>query len=182
VPFSRVLYVERDDFMEDPPKKFFRLSPGSEVRLRWSYVVRCTGVVRDEKTGEVVELHCTHDPDTLNNPPRDGRKIRGTIHWVSAEHSVPLRVRLYDRLFTVPHPAGGPQDFKEYLNPGSLEDLPGARGEPSLGAAKPGERFQFERRGFYFADPVDSGDGAPVFNRIVPLRDSWARIAKAADK
>ncbi|MBI2892068.1 MAG: glutamine--tRNA ligase/YqeY domain fusion protein [Deltaproteobacteria bacterium] len=177
VPFCRELYVERDDFMEEPPKKFFRLAPGREVRLRWSYLVKCTGVRKDERTGEIVELRCTYDPSSIGPGAPAGKK-GGTIHWVSARHSVPIQVRLYDRLFGVPNPArkdGG--DFKEHLNPESLLVLTGARGEPGLVGATAGERVQFERKGFYFVDPVDSKPGAPVFNRIVSLRDSWAKIA-----
>jgi glutaminyl-tRNA synthetase len=179
VPFSRVIYIERDDFMEDPPKKFFRLGPGREVRLRWSYVVKCVGVVKDGKTGEVVELRCTYDPDTRGANPKDGRKIGGTIHWVSAAHAMPVEVRLYDRLFTVANPAGAKDgaDFKSFLNPASLEVLKSAVAEPSLRAAVAGERYQFERKGFYFVDPIDAKPGAPVFNRIVSLRDSWAKAA-----
>jgi glutaminyl-tRNA synthetase len=178
IPFSRVLYVEQDDFVESPPKKFTRLSPGKEVRLRWCYVVKCTGVVKDGE-GRVTELRCTYDPDTLAAPPKDGRKIGSAIHWVSAEQCVPVTLRLYDRLFTVLNPASGGQDFKANLNSASLETLTGARAERSVGEAQPGYRVQFERRGFYFADPHDSRHGALVFNRIVPLRDSWAKIAKA---
>jgi glutaminyl-tRNA synthetase len=179
LPFTRVLYVERDDFMEDPPRKFHRLAPGREVRLRFAYVVRCDEVVKDPATGEVVELRCTHDRATLTAPPA-GRKVPGTIHWVSAQHAVPVDLRLYDRLFKVPNPAAE-GDYQANLNPGSLEVIQGARAEASLGAASPGDRFQFERRGFYIADARDSRPGRPVFNRIVSLRDTWARIA-AADK
>ncbi|MBI3269953.1 MAG: glutamine--tRNA ligase/YqeY domain fusion protein [Planctomycetes bacterium] len=179
VPFSGALFIEQDDFLENPPKKFFRLSPGKEVRLRGCYVIKCTGVVKDERTGEVVELRATYDPETRTDAPKDGRKIGGTIHWVSAAHSVPVQVRLYDRLFSVPNPAAGEADFKTHLNPSSLEVLPDARAERSVGEAKPGDRFQFERRGFYVADMKDSRPGAPVFNRIVSLRDSWAKVAKA---
>ncbi|MDI7267077.1 MAG: glutamine--tRNA ligase/YqeY domain fusion protein [Myxococcota bacterium] len=177
VPFSRVLYIERDDFMEDPPRKFFRLAPGREVRLRWAYVVRCVGVVKDADTGEVVEVRCTCDEATRGGATPDSRKVQGTIHWVSAEHSVPVRLRLYDRLFDIPNPAASPEGFKAHLNRTSLEAIGDARIEPALGAAKAGERYQFERKGYYFVDPVDSRSAAPVFNRIVPLRDTWARIA-----
>jgi glutaminyl-tRNA synthetase len=176
LPFTRNLYVERDDFMEDPPRKFHRLAPGREVRLRFAYVVRCDEDVKDPATGEVVELRCSHDAATLDAPPA-GRKVPGTIHWVSAERSVPLEVRLYDRLFSVPNPAAGEADYKTHLNSGSLEVLRGARGEPALAAARAGARFQFERKGFYVADAKDSREGRPVFNRIVPLRDTWAKIA-----
>jgi len=179
VPFSRVIYIERDDFMESPPKKFHRLSPGSEVRLRWAYVIKCTGVVKDDRTGEVAELRCTYDPETLAAPLAGGRKIGGTIHWVSAAHALRATLRLYDRLFTVPNPAGGDADFKTRLNPNSLEVLDDARVEPGLASAAPGDRFQFERKGYYVADLKDSRPGAPVFNSIVPLRDTWARMVKS---
>ena len=179
VPFSRVIYIERDDFLESPPKKFHRLSPGREVRLRWAYVLKCTGVVKDERTGEVTELRCTYDPDTLAGPLPEGRKIGGTIHWVSAAHALRATLRLYDRLFTVPNPAGGDADFKTHLNANSLQVLEGAMVEPGLASARPGDRFQFERKGYYVADLKDSRPGAPVFNSIVPLRDTWAKMVKA---
>jgi glutaminyl-tRNA synthetase len=178
IPFSRVLYVERDDFMEDPPKKFHRLAPGREVRLRFACVIRCDDVVRDPATGEIVELRCTCDRETLNGPPV-GRKVPGTIHWVSAEHCVPVTLRLYDRLFTVPNPMSGDGDYRARLNPASLEVLDGARAERSVASIGPGERVQFERRGFYVADGKDSRPDRPVFNRIVSLRDTWAKIAGA---
>jgi glutaminyl-tRNA synthetase len=171
VPFSRVLYVEQDDFREDPPKKFFRLSPGAEVRLRWAYYVKCTGVVKDAN-GEVVELRCTYDPDTRGG--NSTRKVKATLHWVSAEHAIDAEARLYDRLFLDEDPeAKG--DFRSCLNPASLEVLKGCKLEPSLAAAKPGDRYQFERMGYFFVDP-DSKPGAPVFNRTVTLKDTWARI------
>jgi glutaminyl-tRNA synthetase len=173
VPFSRVLYIERDDFREDPPKKFFRLAPGREVRLRYAYFVKCEEVVKDA-SGEVVELRCSYDPATLGGNAPDGRKVQATIHWVSAAHAVEAEVRLYDRLFTVPNPAAE-GDWKGYLNPGSLEVLSSCRLEPSLAGAKPGERYQFERLGYFCADP-DSSAGKPVFNRTVTLRDQWAKI------
>jgi glutaminyl-tRNA synthetase len=174
VPFSRELYIEREDFLEEPPKDFFRLAPGREVRLRRAYVIRCERVVKDD-AGKVIELRCTHDPATLNANPV-GRKVKGTVHWVSAAHAVPAEVRLYDRLFTVPNPTGDKDgDYRAHLNPASLEVLPAAMAEPSLAAARPGERFQFERKGFYCVDPVDSREGRPVFNRIVTLRDTWAK-------
>jgi glutaminyl-tRNA synthetase len=174
IPFSRVLFIERDDFMESPPKEFFRLAPGREVRLRWAYTIRCNEVVRDA-SGEVVELRCAYDPATLNAAPA-GRKVRGTIHWVSAHHALRAMVRLYDRLFSIPNPAADPDDFRRHLNPRSLEILQDAVVEPSAVSARPGERYQFERKGYYFADPVDSKDGSPVFNRIVSLRDTWAKV------
>jgi len=179
LPFSRVLYIEQDDFMENPPAKFNRLAPGREVRLRWSYPIRCTGVVRDPVGGDVRELRCTYDPATFNAPPTDRRKIGGTIHWVSAAHSLPVALRLYDRLFTVPAPTAGGADFTASLNPASFELLAAARIEPSVAGAKPGDRFQFERKGYYMVDLADSRSGALVFNRIVRLRDSWAKLAAA---
>ena len=176
LPFARALYIERDDFMEDPPRKFHRLAPGREVRLRFAYVVRCDEVVKDPRTGEIAELRCSHDRATLTAPPQ-GRKVPGTIHWVSADHSVPVTLRLYDRLFAVPSPTAGGGDWRDRLNPSSLEVLEGARAEASLAAIRPGDRVQFERRGFYIADTRDSRAGHPVFNRIVSLRDTWAKIA-----
>jgi glutaminyl-tRNA synthetase len=180
VPFSRVLYVEREDFREDPPKKFFRLAPGREVRLRYAYYVTCVGVVKDEQTGEVVELRCTYDPETRGGWSEDGRKVRGTLHWVSASHSLEAEVRLYDRLFEKANPGGekGGADFKTFLNPNSLETLTSCRVEPSLAGAAPGSRYQFERLGYFCVDSVDSSDERLVFNRTVTLRDSWAKIEK----
>jgi glutaminyl-tRNA synthetase len=176
LPFSGVLYVERDDFLEDPPKKFFRLAPGREVRLRWAYFVTCTGVVKDA-SGEVVELRCRYDPATRGGSSPDGRKPRGTIHWVSAAHSLPAEVRLYDVLFTKEDPLDVPEgvDFTANLNPASLEVLGGARVEPGLTQAGPGDRFQFERLGYFCVDP-DSTEARLVFNRTVSLRDTWARL------
>ncbi|MBA4422355.1 MAG: glutamine--tRNA ligase [Syntrophus sp. (in: bacteria)] len=182
VPFSRVLYIERDDFMENPPKKFFRLAPGREVRLRYGYFIKCVGVVKDPDTGEVLEVHCTYDPETQSGFAPDGRKVDATLHWVSAAHSVPVEVRLYDRLFRVADPLGGGADFTEYLNPQSLEVLSACRVEPSLAEAAPENRFQFERLGYFIVDPIDSRDGAPVFNRTVTLRDAWAKIAEKGAK
>jgi glutaminyl-tRNA synthetase len=177
VPFSRVLYIEGDDFREHPPKKYFRLSPGAEVRLRYAYLVRCTGVVKDEATGEVVEVHGVYDPATRGGDAPDGRKVRGTLHWVSAAHAVEAEVRLYDHLFAVPRPDEA-EDWKAQLNPRSLERLTDAVVEPSLAGAAPGSRYQFERNGYFFADPVDSSPARLVFNRTVPLRDSWAKIER----
>ena len=175
IPFSRVLYIEREDFMEQPPKGFFRLAPGREVRLRRAYVIRCEEVIKDAN-GEVAELRCSYDPETLNTAPA-GRKVRGTIHWVSAGHAVSAEVRLYDRLFSVANPTADKDvDYKSHLNPASLEVLRQALVEPSLASARPGERYQFERKGYYFVDPIDSREGKPVFNRIVTLRDSWAKM------
>ena len=177
VPFARELWIERSDFMKDPPKKYFRLAPGREVRLRWAYLVTCTDVVEDEH-GEVVEVRCTYDPDSRGGNPADGRKVKGTIHWVSAKHALEAEVRLYEHLFTAERPGQRDEvDWREELNPRSLEVVR-AQVEPSLAAAEPEERFQFERTGFFFVDPVDSSPGAPVFNRVVTLRDSWAKIAK----
>ena len=178
VPFSRVLYIERDDFMENPPKKFFRLSPGMEVRLRCAYFIKCDEVVKDA-AGEIVELRCTYDPATRGGDSPDGRRVKATLHWVSAEHAVPAVVRLYDRLFSVEDPerATDGTTFLDYLNPASLETLTGCPVEPSLAAAEPGTRVQFERLG-YFAVDRDSRPGALVLNRTVSLRDSWARLAQ----
>jgi len=179
VPFSRVLYIERDDFREDPPRKFFRLAPGREVRLRYAYYVRCTEVVKDPATGEVIELRCTYDPATQGGGSPDGRKVKATLHWVSAAHAVDVDVRLYDRLFVHETPdAVKGVDFRTLLNPESLVTLQNCKAEPALGQAQPGERMQFERQGYFCVDPVDSGAGRPVFNRVVSLRDTWARIEK----
>ncbi|TNF45561.1 glutamine--tRNA ligase, partial [bacterium] len=176
VPFSRELFIERTDFMEDPPRKFFRLAPGKEVRLRWAYYVTCVDFKKNEK-GEVVEVHCRYDPETKGGDSPDGRKVKGTIHWVSASHSMAAEVRLYDRLFADPMPDSGKDaDFIQHINPHSL-DIADARVEPSLGGSKPGDRFQFERTGYFIADSEDHTKDRPVFNRIVPLRDSWAKIA-----
>ena len=182
VPFSRVLYVEQDDFMEDPPKKFYRLSVGREVRLRYGYFIKCESVVKNPDTGEVVEVHCTYDPETRSGFAPDGRKVKATIHWVSAAHSLPAEVRLYDRLFCVANPLEEDSDFTEYLNPESLETLRSCRLEPGLAGAVPGSRFQFERLGYFCVDTVDSSDNALVFNRTVTLRDSWAKIVKKGNK
>ncbi len=177
VPFSKVLYIEQDDFREVPPPKYFRLSPGKEVRLRYGYLITCTGVVKDEK-GEVVEVHCTFDPATHGGNTPDGRKVKATIHWVSAEHAIDAEVRLYDNLFTKENPGETEegQDFTANLNPKSLEILH-AKVEPSLASAAVGDRFQFERLGYFCVDP-DSAAGKPVFNRTVGLKDAWAKIEK----
>jgi len=178
LPFGRELYIDRQDFREDPPKKFFRLAPGREVRLRYGYFIRCEEVVRDD-AGEVVELHCTYDPETRGGSAPDGRKVKGTIHWVSAAHSRPAEVRLYDRLFRVDRPDAEGRDFREFLNPDSLEIRTDARVERSLGDAEPGSRFQFEREGYFYLDPQASDEtGRPVFNRIVPLKDTWAKVER----
>jgi len=180
VPFSRVLYIEQDDFREVPPKQFFRLSPGREVRLRYGYFIKCTGVVKDEKTGEVLEIHCTYDPATRGGNAPDGRKVKSTIHWVSAVHSIDAEVRLYDNLFTRedPNQTDEGEDFTANLNPHSLEILTDSKLEPSLDSAAEGGRYQFERLGYFCVDP-DSAPGKLVFNRTVALRDAWAKIEKA---
>jgi glutaminyl-tRNA synthetase len=177
IPFSKVVYIEQDDFMEVPAKKWFRLSPGAEIRLRYACLIRCTDVVKNDK-GEVIELHCTWDPASRGGDAPDGRRVKGTSHWVSAAHAVKATVRLYDRLFTVENPSAGDADFRTTLNPASLETLTEARLEPSLAEAAPGARFQFERLGYFCADAVDSKLGAPVFNRTVQLKDGWSKIAK----
>ena len=184
VPFSRVLYIEQGDFLEDPPKKFYRLAPGREVRLRYAYFIKCEGVVKDEKTGDVVELHCTYDPETKGGSTPDGRKVKATLHWVSAAHAIEARVRLYDHLFLEENPGVGKEgvDFKDSLNPDSLDTLPSCRVEPGLAGATPGSRYQFERLGYFCVDTKDSSDGALVFNRTVTLRDAWARIKKSGKK
>ena len=183
VPFSHVLYIEKDDFMEEPPKKFFRLSPGREVRLRYAYYITCTDVVKDRKTGEVVELRCTYDPETRGGGSPDGRKVKGTLHWVSALHALGAEVRLYDHLFTKENPNEIEEgaDWKDYLSPDSLKILTSCRLEPSLAKAVSGSRFQFERKGYFCVDP-DSSESKLVFNRTVTLRDTWAKILKAQQK
>jgi glutaminyl-tRNA synthetase len=176
VPFSRVLYIERDDFRENPPKKFFRLSPGNEVRLRYAYIIKCVGVEKDDR-GEVVELHCTYDPATRSGS--NGRSVKGTLHWVSAADALDAEVRIYDRLFSVEDPgvqADG--NWKSQLNPDSLKVLSGCKVEPSLAAATAGMRYQFERKGYFCVDP-DSARGGLIFNRTVSLRDTWVKIEKA---
>jgi len=179
VPFSRVVYIEQEDFREDPPKQFFRLAPGREVRLRYACIIKCVGVVKDERTGEVVELHCTYDPETRSGMPQAGRKVKSTIHWVSAAQALDAEVRLYDTLLTVPMPGDEEgKDFLDYLNSNSLVRLTGCKVEPSLGSAPAGSRYQFERQGYFCVDP-DSSEGKLVFNRTVPLRDTWAKIEKA---
>jgi glutaminyl-tRNA synthetase len=182
VPFSRVLYIEQDDFMEDPPKKFFRLAPGREVRLRYAYYITCVKAVKDENTGRVVALHCTYDPKTRGGSAPDGRKVKATLHWVSAAHAVKAEVRLYDHLFLKENPDEDKDvDFKTHLNPNSMETL-SSFVEPSLAAATPGSRFQFERLGYFCVDPVESSDKSLVFNRTVTLRDTWAKIQKKQQK
>jgi glutaminyl-tRNA synthetase len=179
VPFSRVLYIEQEDFQENPLKKFFRLAPGREVRLRYAYFIRCVDVIKDQKTGEIRELHCTYDPETRGGDSPDGRKVGATLHWVSAAHSLQAEVRLYDQLFTVQNPTIDESvNFKTYLNPDSLETLTGCRVEPGLKAAASGSRYQFERLGYFCVDPGDSSPERLVFNRTVTLRDTWAKIQK----
>jgi glutaminyl-tRNA synthetase len=180
VPFGREIYVERQDFMEDPPKKFFRLGPGREVRLRYAYFVTCVDVVKDEQTGEVIEVHCEYDPATLGGDAPDGRKVRGTLHWVSARHALEAEVRLYDRLFskTNPNEVDESQGYTSNLNPNSLEVLKACKLEPSLAQAEKGSRYQFERLGYFCVDSVDSSPDELVFNRTVALRDSWAKLEK----
>jgi glutaminyl-tRNA synthetase len=177
VPFSREIYIERDDFREDPPKRFHRLAPGREVRLRYGYYITCVDVVKDDRTGEVSELCCTYDPETRGGSSPDGRKVRGTIHWVSAPHALKAEVRLYDRLFAVEDPKGS--NLKDQLNPRSLEVLGECRVEPSLAGATQESNYQFERLGYFCLDSVDSSPGKLVFNRTVALRDSWKKIERA---
>ncbi len=175
VPFSGRLYIERADFMEDPPKKFFRLGPGREVRLRYAFFITCQSAEKDED-GNIIRLHCTYDPETRGGKAPDGRKVKGTIHWVSAEHAVPAEVRLYDRLFLEEEP-DVQGDFLACLNKDSLRTIT-AQVEPALASSNPGDRYQFERNGYFIADPIDGTQGKPVFNRIVGLRDTWSKISR----
>lgn len=181
LPFTRELYIEQNDFMEDPPKKFFRLAPGQEVRLKHAYIIKCEDVIKDPKTGEILELHCTYDPETKSGGPNSGRKVKGTLHWVSAGHAVDAQVRLYDHLFLKENPEEVPEgeDFKANLNPNSLENLVACKVEPSLASAEAGGRFQFLRHGYFCLDIIESRDGKLVFNRTVSLRDSWAKADKS---
>jgi glutaminyl-tRNA synthetase len=183
VPFCREIYIEQDDFREAPPPKYFRLAPGREVRLRYGYIIRCEGFVKNPETGAIEEIHCTYDPQTRGGYTPDGRKVQGTIHWVSARHAVDAEVRLYDRLFTVPDPGRTDEGktFLDYLNPDSLKVLTGCKLEPSLANVAPGSRYQFERKGFFCADP-DTTPGHPVFNLTVSLRDTWAKIEEKINK
>jgi glutaminyl-tRNA synthetase len=174
VTFTRELFIEQDDFVEDPPKGFFRMTPGSEVRLRYAYIVRCTGVIKDDN-GTVIEVHCQFDPASRGGSAADGRKIKGTIHWVSASHAIDAEVRLFDRLFTDPNPDRGGVDYKQFLNPGSVEVLPAAKLEAGLATADSETRFQFERQGYFRLDPQDSEPDRLVFNRIVTLKDAWTK-------
>jgi glutaminyl-tRNA synthetase len=182
VPFSRELYIEREDFREDPPKKFFRLGPGREVRLRYGYFIKCEDFVKD-KNGDIVEVHCTYDPETRGGYAPDGRRVKGTLHWVSTRHAIDAEVRLYDRLFSKENPmdTDEEEDFTDYINPDSLTVLKGCKLEPSLAEAKPGDRFQFERRGYFCMD-TDSTEGNIVYNRTITLRDTWAKISKQQKK
>ena len=173
VPFSKIIYIEQDDFREDPPKKYFRLSPGAEVRLRYAYIIKCTDVVKDKNTGDIIEVHCTYDPETKSGSSQSQRKVKGTIHWVSAQHALDAEIRLYDRLFTVEDPSG--ENWKTFINPNSLEILDKCKVEPSLSKTKPQDRFQFERLGYFCVD-YDSMVNKLVFNRTVTLRDTWAKI------
>jgi glutaminyl-tRNA synthetase len=179
VCFSKVIYIERDDFKEEPPKKYYRLSPGREVRLRYAYYITCTSVVKDPHSGKILELHCTYDPATRGGSSPDGRQVKATIHWVSEAHALTATARLYDHLFTKENPdeATEGKDFKDFINPDSLKILDSIKVEPSLAIAKPGSVFQFERQGYFCVDP-DSSQERMIFNRTVTLRDSWAKIEK----
>jgi glutaminyl-tRNA synthetase len=178
IPFSRVIYIEQDDFLEEPPKKFFRLAPGREVRLRYAYFITCVDVVKDEQTGKIIELHCTYDPATRGGSSPDGRKVKATLHWVSASHAINAQARLYDHLFVKEDPDEEKHvHFKTHLNPNSLK-ICSFLVEPSLAGAPSGGRYQFERLGYFCVDSVDSSDNALVFNRTVTLRDTWAKIRK----
>jgi glutaminyl-tRNA synthetase len=180
VPFSKILFIEQDDFREDPPKKFFRLAPGREVRLRYAFFIKCTDIIKDPETGRIRELHCTYDPASRGGESPDGRKVKATLHWVSAAHAVAAEVRLYDNLFTRsdPEDVAAGEDFRKNLNPDSLQILRDCKLEPELAAVIPGERIQFERLGYFCVDPKDSKQGSLVFNRTVTLKDTWARIEK----
>jgi len=184
VPFSRVLYIEQEDFREDPPKKYFRLAPGREVRLRYAYFIKCEDVVKDEETGEVIELRCTYDPETRGGSSPDGRKVKATLHWVSTDHALEAEIRLYNHLFVKLDPTDEKdgEGFTAALNPDSLETLSFCKVEPSLKGAAPGSRYQFERLGYFCVDSVDTSEEKLVFNRTVTLRDTWAKIQKAAQK
>ena len=184
IPFSRVLYIDQDDFREEPPKGFFRLSPGREVRLRYAYIIKCVEVVKDPRTGSITELRCTYDPETKSGSSQSKRKVKATIHWVSADHAIQAEVRLYEHLFTKEDPDDVPEgtDWLANINPNSIETLTACRLEPALANAKIGEIYQFERLGYFCVDTMDSSPGALVFNRTVTLRDSWAKIERAARK
>jgi glutaminyl-tRNA synthetase len=180
VPFTRVVYIEKEDFREDTPPKYYRLAPGREVRLKFAYYITCTGVVKDDK-GEIAEIRCVYDPSTRGGWSNDGRKVKGTIHWIAAENAIEAEVRLYDHLFTVPEPenAKGGADYRTFINPDSMKVLTRCLVESSVKGAGPGSRFQFERLGYFCVDPDTRGD-ALVFNRTVMLRDTWAKIEKSA--
>ncbi|MBN2571772.1 MAG: glutamine--tRNA ligase/YqeY domain fusion protein [Ignavibacteriales bacterium] len=175
IPFSREIYIEKDDFKEIPPKKYYRLYPGQEVRLRYAFIIKCEDVIKD-KSGNITELHCTYDPDTKSGSDKTGKKVKATIHWVSAQHSITAEVRLYDRLFTIEDPASDEKDFRELVNNSSVEILKDCRIEPSLSQAKNGEKFQFERLGYFCVDSIDSKENNLVFNRAVTLKDTWVKI------
>ncbi|WP_010243170.1 glutamine--tRNA ligase/YqeY domain fusion protein [Acetivibrio cellulolyticus] len=178
VPFTRTIYIDQEDFCENPPKKYFRLAPGQEVRLKSAYIIKCESLIKDEKTGEVIEVHCSYDPGSRGGNAPDGRKVKGTIHWVSAEHAFDAEVRLYDNLFNDPNPGADENiNFLDQINPDSLEVLTNCKMEPGLKNAKPGDMFQFLRLGYFCVDSVDSKPGTPVFNRTVSLKDSWAKIS-----
>jgi glutaminyl-tRNA synthetase len=174
IPFSREIFIERTDFMENPSKKYYRLSPGKEVRLRYAYIIKCEEVIKNER-GEIIELHCTFDPATKSGSPESGRKVKGTIHWVSAAYCIDAEVRLYDRLFNVEDP-GGPS-WLDYINKKSLEVITNCKAEPGLKNTSPGNKYQFERIGYFCID-IDSTPAKPIFNRTVQLKDTWAKIEK----
>ena len=179
ISFAKELYIEQDDFMENPPKKYFRLFPGNEVRLRYAYIIKCTDFKKDSDTGEIKEVHCIYYPETKSGSDKSGKKVKGTIHWVSVNNSINAEVRLYDRLFSVEDPAGDKEkDFKEFLNPDSLRILNNCKLEKSIESASPGSRYQFERQGYFCVDSRESQKDKFIFNRIVPLRDTWAKIAR----
>ncbi len=181
LPFSKIIFIDKDDFREDPPKKFYRLAPGKEVRLRYAYIIKCEEVIKDPTTGEIIELHCSYDKNTKSGSGSSSKKVKGTIHWVSAQHSIDAEVRLYDRLFSVVNPTGDKEnDFKDFINPNSLQVIHNCKLEPSLKGLKTIDRFQFERLGYFCLDSVDSNPNKLVFNRIVSLRDSWTKIEKAS--
>ncbi len=180
VPFTKVIFIEKDDFMENPSKKYYRLSPGNEVRLRYAYIIKCNEIIKD-KNGEVIELHCTFDPETKSGSGT--RSVKGTIHWVSSNHAIDAEVRLYDRLFVKEDPEQDKEiNFKQNINPNSLEIITNGKLEPFLKDAKPGEKFQFERLGYFCVDSFDSNEKNLVFNRTVPLRDTWSKIEKSQKK
>jgi glutaminyl-tRNA synthetase len=184
LPFSREIYIEKNDFREDPPKKFYRLSPGREVRLRYAYFITCTDVIKDNKTGEIKEIHCTYDPETRGGDAPDGRKVKGTLHWVSATKGLHAVVRLYDHIFTIADLSGIPKDrdYLDYINPDSIKELSHCRIEPGLAISKVGDRFQFERQGYFSVDPDSENSDHIIFNRIVSLRDTWAKIEKSMNQ